>query len=143
MISQSLHYSLSCDRCGLGYGEVGNIEDIPGALRGTGWIIIGNKHFCNYCRDKALEEEKEKQENPKLKITDPEIIKTHGGRSKNGWIKCSERMPEEGLRWVLGRTPSGMVGICRKSRSLGVWVDDNSNQISEGIEYWNYLPAFP
>lgn len=143
MISQSLHYSLSCDRCGLGYGEIGNIEDVPGALRGTGWIIIGNKHFCNYCRDKALEEEKEKQENPSLEITDPEVTMSHGGRTEHGWIKCSERMPEAGLQWVYGRTPDGKVGVCRKSRSLGVWVDDRNEEIPEGVEYWNYLPAFP
>lgn len=142
MITQSLHYSLSCDECGLGYGEVGNIEDIPGALRHTGWVIIGNKHICNYCKDKYIQK-MESGEREKKEVIDPEVTRKHGARTEHGWIKCSERMPEGGRNWVYGRTPDGAVGVCRWSKSLGVWVDDRNEEIKEGVEYWNYLPVFP
>lgn len=142
MITQSLHYSLSCDACGLGYGEIGNIENVAGVLKGSGWAIIGNKHFCEYCKDAALEREKER--NSEIELLNPdEMPETYGGRTKSGWIKTSERTPEVGRNWVFGRTPDGKIGMCRLSKSLGVWVDEQNQPIKEGVEYWNYLPVFP
>lgn len=141
MISRSIHFGLSCDECGRGYGEIGDIENIAAVLKGTGWGVVGNKHFCDHCIEEGLK--KEQKKNPEAEVLDLEENKNWGNLTKNGWINVKERMPEVGLSWVLGKTPDGQMGICRFSKELGYWVSDSSEIIKQGIDYWHYLPVFP
>lgn len=139
MLTRSIHFTLSCDNCGRSYGEISDVDNIATVLRPTKWGIVGNKHFCEHCLEEGLRLEKER--NSKAKIED--VSKDYGVMTENGWIKISERMPEQGVSWVIGRTPSGNCGFCRYSKELGKWVDDNSRIIEEGIDYWHYVPMFP
>lgn len=125
---------LWCNGCGR---QAGGEYWKPPEVYPPGWIEgdLG-RHYCPTCAYIFLKQtdHKESPIDNKNQEKPTEL---------SVWINSSEKIPGKKTQWVLGRSDTGKIWICRWSRSLEIWVDSENREIKDEITHWTYIPEFP
>ncbi|HDR1236400.1 TPA: DUF551 domain-containing protein [Pasteurella multocida] len=113
-------------------------NDLPYAVYG---IVLGKA----VCKKKQLSEEEKEDYGSDLVLEKPEIF---AFPQDDGWIKCSERLPDEGER-VIAFMPSQEVDpnywmMFIGSFNSGWWIDTGNDLYNAMyVSHWKHLPQLP
>lgn len=61
----------------------------------------------------------------------------------DGWVACSERMPEEGGRYLAWVTQQNSLGLSAWAENVGYQPDDAGFRFNGRVTHWMPLPAAP
>lgn len=82
-------------------------------------------------------------ENVRAMVDDACRAALQSGAVKDGWVACSERMPEEGGRYFAWVTQQNSLGLSAWADNVGYHPDDIGFRFNGVVTHWQPLPAAP